>query len=124
MTVVGLQEQLNYSKGHEQQFNQRDDSKDVMEQGTNDLFAQNPGDARHDWLKPFTNNRLTPMEESRTLEILELGQAVFEGQYWRKLKDQDQTSEHAQLEVRHDIKRRETMILLLLHEDTQVPEQV
>ncbi|KAA6360092.1 MAG: hypothetical protein EZS28_044381 [Streblomastix strix] len=96
--------------------------RDVQAQRQDGIQPLKAGNDRHDWLKPFTNKGLTPAEEARRLEILELGKAVFEGYYGRKLKDLDQTGERAQPEVRSDIRRREQMIKLLLHEDKQIAE--
>ncbi|KAA6353683.1 MAG: hypothetical protein EZS28_050790, partial [Streblomastix strix] len=96
--------------------------RDVQAQRQDGIQPFKAGNDRHDWLKPFTNKGLTPAEEARRLEILELGKAAFEGYYGRKLKDLDQTGERAQPEVRSDIRRREQMIKLLLHEDKQIAE--
>ncbi|KAA6398388.1 MAG: hypothetical protein EZS28_006087 [Streblomastix strix] len=95
---------------------------DVQAQRQDEIQPLKAGNDRHNWLKPFTNKGLTPAEEARRLEILELGKAIFLGFYVRKLKNLDQTGERAQPEVRSDIRRREQMIMLLLHEDKQIAE--
>ncbi|KAA6390810.1 MAG: hypothetical protein EZS28_013664 [Streblomastix strix] len=96
--------------------------RDVQAQRQGEMQPLRAGNDRHDWLKSFTSKGLTSAEEERRLEILELGKAVFEGYYGRKMKDLDQTGERAQLEVQSDIRQSEQMIKLIIHEDKQNTE--
>ncbi|KAA6353117.1 MAG: hypothetical protein EZS28_051356 [Streblomastix strix] len=122
MAMVEPQGLLNNQEVIDQLNIQQGGMREAQAQRQDEVQLQRAVNDRRDQLKQFTNKDLIPAEETRRLEILEHGKAIFEGYHGRKLKYIDQKGECILLGQRLEIKRRVRMIELLLNEKKQILE--